>query len=518
MNLFGFKIQRNEETHASFAPKEDEDGAVRVTEGGIFGTYLELDGAIKSEAELVNRYRDMAMYPEVDSAIDDIVNEVIVQEPEVPTVELMLDELKVSDSIKTTITNEFKEIQNLLDFNQLSYEIFRRWYVDGRLYYHVIIDNDNPKRGILELRYIDPRKIRKIKPVKKQRVGTGVESTTISINTEDFFIYNEAGFTKSNSPSLTNTQSATTGLKLSKDSIIHCTSGLATTSGDLVVGYLHKAIKPLNILKAMEDAIVIYRIARAPERRIFYIDTGNLPRQKAEQHMRDQMAKFKNTLTFNPTTGEVKSGKRYLNMLEDFWLNRRGEGKGTEITTLPGGQTLADIDDILYFQKKLYKALNVPVSRLEPESQFVIGRSSEISRDEIKFAKFVTRLRVKFSNLFLRILERQLILKNIISPDEWETFKENIKFKFSTDNYFAELKEMEILRERISVLRDVDDYTGKYYSAEWIRKQILRQSEDDIKEIDDQIQDELENPQFNPPEPSVAEQPTDSEQSDDQSQ
>lgn len=500
MNIFGFKIKRNDEPLLSFTPKLDDEGAVVVNEGGIYGTYVDLDGTIRTEAELVNRYRDMAQYPELDYAIDDITNEVITQEPEVPTVELILDDLEQPEKVKNVLLEEFENILRLMEFNSIAYEIFRRWYIDGRLYYHAIIDNDDPSKGILELRYIDPRKIRKVKPVSRKRVGTGLNSTTIAIDSEEYYIYNESGFGMTRTPGVNPEQTVAAGIKISKDSIVHCTSGLSSINGDLVLGYLHKAIKPLNVLKAMEDALVIYRISRAPERRIFYVDVGNLPKHKAEQYLKDQMNRFKNKLVYNADTGEIRNNYRHQTMLEDFWLARRDGQRGTEITTLPSGAALDQIEDVRYFQNKLYRSLNVPISRLESDSQFTFGRASEITRDEVKFAKFVNRLRGKFSVLFLKILERQLILKNIITPDEWDEFKENIRFKYAQDNYYAELKESEMLRDRMSILRDVDEYQGKYFSAEWIRRHVLRQTDDDIKEIDKEIKAELDNPQYNPPE------------------
>lgn len=495
MDLFGFEIKRKLQEPVSFAPETNEDGAVVVAEGGVYGTYVDLDGSIRTESELVNKYREMSQHPEVDMAIDDIVNEVITQEPEVKVVELNLDDLKQSDRVKKVINDEFAEVLRLLEFNSLSYDVFKRWYVDGRLYYHAIIDEAEPKRGIVELRYVDPRKIRKVRETKRKKVASQV--TTYQTASE-YYIYNDKGFSKTagNANIPTNTIG---GLKIAKDSIIHCTSGLTSINGDLVQSYLHKAIKPLNQLRSMEDSLVIYRISRAPERRIFYIDVGNLPKMKAEQYLRDVMTRFKNKIVYDSSTGEIRDDRKFMTMLEDFWLPRREGGKGTEITTLPGGQNLGQMDDVIYFQRKLYKSLNVPITRLDPEIQFNLGRATEITRDEVKFAKFVNRLRNKFSQLFLKILERQLILKQICTPEEWEDFKEVIRFKFAQDNYFAELKETEILRDRIAMLRDIDDFAGKYYSHEWIRKHILRQSDEDIEEIDDQIEEEQDNPQYNPP-------------------
>ena len=500
MELFGFEIKRPRPDPVSFAPKQTDDGAAIVAEGGAYGTYVDLDGSIRTEAELVNKYREMGLYPEVDQAIDDIVNEVITQEPEQEAVELILDDVEMTDRIKKLFIDEFKNVLNLLEFNQLSYEVFRRWYVDGRLYYHVITDEENPKNGITELRYVDPRKIRKIKEQKRKKSVNNVSMVQDGL---EYYIYNDKGFAKT-SGNASIPSNTIGGLRIAKDSIVHCTSGITSINGDLVQSYLHKAIKPLNQLKAMEDSLVIYRISRAPERRIFYIDVGNLPKMKAEQYLRDQMTKFKNKLVYDSSTGEIRDDRKFMTMLEDFWLPRREGGKGTEITTLPGGQNLGQMDDVMYFQRKLYKSLNVPISRLDPEVQFNFGRSTEITRDEVKFAKFVNRLRNKFSTLFLKILERQLILKGIITPDEWDEIKQSVRFKFAQDNYYAELKESEILRDRMSILRDVDDYVGKYYSHEWVRRKVLHQSDEEIEEIDGQIMDEMDNPQYQPQEQQPA--------------
>jgi len=494
MELFGFEIKRPRPDPVSFAPRQTDAGAAIVAERGAYGTYVDLDGSIRTEAELVNKNREMGLYPEVDQAIDDIVNEVITQEPEQEAVELILDDVELTERIKKIFIEEFKSVLNLLEFNQISYEVFRRWYVDGRLYYHAIIDESNPKNGIVELRYIDPRKIRKIKEQKRKRA---VNNVTMIQDGQEYYIYNDKGFAKT-SGNASMPASTIGGLRIARDSIIHCTSGITSLNGDLVQSYLHKAIKPLNQLKAMEDSLVIYRISRAPERRIFYIDVGNLPKMKAEQYLRDQMTKFKNKLVYDSSSGEVRDDRKFMTMLEDFWLPRREGGKGTEITTLPGGQNLGQMDDVIYFQKKLYKSLNVPVSRLDPEVQFNFGRSTEITRDEVKFAKFISRLRNKFSVLFSKILERQLILKGIITPDEWDEIKQNVRFKFSQDNYYAELKESEILRDRMALLRDVDDYVGKYYSHEWIRRKILHQSDEEIEEFNGQIADEANDPRYQP--------------------
>lgn len=485
MQLFGFEIKKKSEDQpsVSFAPKQTDDGAMVVQGGGVYGTYVDLDGSIRTETELVTRYREMSQHPEVETAIDDIVNEAIVGDPEKEPVEINLDDLDQPDKIKALITDEFKKVLELLEFNEYSYETFRKWYIDGRLYYHVIIDNNNPRDGIQELRYIDPKNIRKIREQKKKKTENGVP---VVQDGAEYYIYSEKGFVKS--PGTTSTQSQ--GIRIAKDSIVNVMSGMVNPNGDLVLSYLHKAIKPLNQLRSLEDSLVIYRISRAPERRIFYIDVGNLPKMKAEQYVRDMMVRFKNKVVYNSDTGEIRDDRKFMTMLEDFWLPRREGGKGTEITTLPGGQNLSQIDDIVYFQRKLYKALNVPISRLEPETVYNLGRSTEISRDEIKFSKFVERLRTRFSQIFTKILQRQLILKGIVTLEEWPEFARAIRFDYSIDNYFAELKETEILRDRVSMLRDIDDYVGKYYSNEWVRKHVLHQTEEEIKEINQQVEDE----------------------------
>ena len=498
--LFGFEIIRKKPQAElpSFAPKLEEDGALVVSEGGAYGQYVDLEGAVRNEAELVSKYREISMHPDVEMAIDDIVNEAIVMDPKKEIVTLNLDDLEQPENIKKMILKEFDNTLELLEFNQHAYEIFRKWYVDGRLYYHAIIDEKAPREGIKELRYIDPRKIRKIKTQKRVKAN---KNTNLIINktSEEFYIYNDKGFAKAPTQGSTYNDPASQGIRIAVDAVVNTSSGLVNVNGDMVIGYLQKAIKPLNQLKSMEDSLVIYRISRAPERRIFYIDVGNLPKMKAEQYLRDIMTRFKNRVVYDANTGEIRDDRKHMTMLEDFWLPRREGGKGTEITTLPGGQNLGQIDDIVYFQRKLYKSLNVPISRLDPEQNYSFGRATEISRDEVKFAKFVTRLRGKFSELFNRILEKQLILKGIITSEDWQEFRTNFKYEYSEDNHFAELRNTEILRDRISMLRDIDDYAGKYYSHEWIRRNVLYQTEEDIEEIDEQIAEEQDNPQYNPP-------------------
>ncbi len=507
MNLFGFQIKRKADEMAeqpiSFTPQKHDDGAVEISSGGAYGTYVDLDGSIKTESELVTRYRDMSMHPELEQAIDDIVNEAIVTDYDEKIVNLILDDIpELSEAIKKKMRDEFDTILSLFEFNNQGYELFRRWYIDGRLYFHLIIDDKNPRAGIQEIRYIDPRKIRKIRETRRKK-PTNVDKNvnlTVPVLANEYYIYNEKGFDKQK-----NTWTAQQGvgvgaLKIAKDSVLHTTSGLTNLNGDLVLSYLHKAIKPLNQLRALEDATVIYRISRAPERRIFYIDVGNLPKIKAEQYLRDVMTRFKNKVVYDAQTGEIRDDRKFMSMLEDFWLPRREGGKGTEITTLPAGQNLGELDDVVYFQRKLFRALNVPISRMEPEATFNFGRATEISRDEIKFAKFITRIRNRFSLMFLKTLERQLILKNIITSEDWKKIHQKIKFDFARDNHFEELKTAEILRDRLSTLQTLNDYAGKYYSHEWIRKNVLKQDDDEIEQIDKEIKEEMNNPQYNPQE------------------
>ena len=496
--LFGFEIKRKqaEKEYPSFAPKQEDDGALVVAEGGAYGTFVDMDGAIRTEAELVSKYREMAMHPEVELAVDDIVNEAIVIDPQEELVTINLDDLDQPDRVKKLIREEFENVLGLLEFHQHAYEVFRKWYVDGRIYYHLIIDEQNPREGIKELRYIDPRKIRKIKAQKKKKISSDSREK-VTVTQDEFYIYNEKGFGKAPAhETYTNVDSK--GIKIAPDSIVNVSSGLVNVKGDLVIGHLQKAIKPLNQLKSMEDSLVIYRISRAPERRIFYIDVGNLPKMKAEQYLRDVMTRFKNRVVYDAGTGEIRDDRKHMTMLEDFWLPRREGGRGTEITTLPGGQNLGEIEDIIYFQRKLYRSLNVPVTRLDTETQYNFGRATEVSRDEVKFAKFITRLRTRFGMLFTKVLEKQLILKGIITSEDWPLFKLNMRYDFTEDNHFAELRNTEIMRDRVSMLRDIDDYLGKFYSHEWVRKNILYQTDDDIQQIDAQIIEEMKNPQFNP--------------------
>jgi hypothetical protein len=490
--IFGYEFKRKaKEELPSFAPpKDSEDGATVITAGGAYGTYVDLDGTVRSEAELVTRYREMSLQPECDAAIDEIINESIaIDEKEL--VEINLEEVKISDPVKKIIKEEFQNCLNILEFNKYAYEIYRRWYIDGRIYYHVVIDDKNPKDGIKEIRYIDPRKIRKVREVQKKRIrGTDNPADTVVTKTvNEYFIFNDRGFNfgnKSVGPS-------TTGLKIAKDSILYVVSGLTDNQGTMVLSYLHKSIKALNQLRTLEDALVIYRLARAPERRIWYIDVGNLPKMKAEQYVRDIMVKHKNRLIYDAQSGEVRDDRKFMTMLEDYWLPRREGGRGTEVTTLPGGQNLGQMDDVLYFQKKFLQTLNVPVSRLNSDALFSLGRATEITRDELKFNRFIVRLRARFAILFTKLLEKQLILKGITTPEDWAEIAGQIKYDFSKDNYFAELKNSEITQGRIELARNIQDFAGKYYSHKWIRENILQQSEDDIEESDSEIIQEAQS-------------------------
>ena len=481
-DFFGFEIKRKSEepVRPSFVPNTDEDGTGVITSGGHFGAYLDLDGdKAKNEIDLIYKYRDIAAQPECDSAIEDIINESIVGDNDEAPVNLILDQLEISDKIKESIKNEFETVLRLLNFNSYAHDIFRKWYVDGRLPYHIIIDDKTPKSGIKELRYIDPTKLRKVKEIeetKDPKTGANIISKI-----DEYFLFQDS-----------NMSATSTGLKISPDAICYATSGMLDPSRKRILSYLHKAIKSVNQLRMMEDSLVIYRISRAPERRIFYIDVGNLPKGKAEEYLKGIMSQYRNKLVYDAKTGDIKDDRKHMSMLEDFFLPRREGGRGTEITTLPGGENLGQIDDIIYFQKKLYKSLNVPINRLEQEQQFSIGRSTEISRDEIKFKKFVDRLRKRFSDLFNQLLRTQLILKGIITAQDWNEWKTYIAYDFIKDNYFSELKEAEMLRERFEMLGTVDEYAGKYVSIEWISKTILKMDDDSMKEMEDQIKAEKE--------------------------
>ena len=489
-SLFGFTISRKEDENSqavqqSFTPPVNDDGALTITSAAYYGTYVDLDGSAKNEIELIGRYREMAMQPEIESAIDDIINEAICQDDDGKNIRMILDELKQPDKIKKSLQAEFNTVLRLLNYNQMAQDVFRRYYVDGRLYYHIIVDREAPTDGIKELRYIDPRKIRKVREVKKSKdERTGVEVANV-IN--EYYIFNDKVISGSSS------NFGPVGVRITTDSIINVVSGLMDSRRAVVLSYLHKAIKPLNQLRMIEDATVIYRISRAPERRIFYIDVGNLPKLKAEQYLRDIMVKYKNKLVYDAVTGEVRDDRKFLSMMEDFWLPRRDGGKGTEITTLPGGQNLGELEDVKYFEKKLYKALSVPVSRLNPESSgFSLGRTNEITRDELKFAKFVDRLRNKFSNLFDQAMRVQVVLKGICTAEEWDMMKENIYYDFIKDNNFTELKDAELMTNRLGLLQTIDPYTGRYFSQLWIQRNVLRLSDDEIEEMDKEIEMEKE--------------------------
>ena len=486
-SLFGFTISREKEeaeqvSQQSFAPPSQEDGALTITSAAYYGTYVDLDGTAKNEVELISRYREMAMQPEIESAIDDIVNEAITQDDDGQTVKIILDNLQQPEKIKKAIKEEFETILRLMNFKRMSQDIFRRYYVDGRLYYHVLIDKEMPQAGIKELRYIDPRKLRKVREMRKQKDDrTGAEVMKV---VNEYYIYNDKVVTGSSS------NYGPVGVRITTDSIVSIVSGLMDSRRAVVLSYLHKAIKPLNQLRMIEDATVIYRISRAPERRIFYIDVGNLPKLKAEQYLRDIMVKYKNKLVYDANTGEVRDDRKYMSMLEDFWLPRREGGKGTEITTLPGGQNLGELEDVKYFQKKLYGALNVPISRLEPNQGFSIGRVAEVTRDELKFNKFIERIRSKFSEVFDHALRVQCVLKGICTAEEWDLFKENIYYDFIKDNNFSELKEAELMTNRLTLLGSIDPYVGSYYSRAWVQREVLRMNDDDIKLMDDEIDEE----------------------------
>lgn len=484
LKLFGFelkKVQKNKkedpEKLPSIVPKTDDDGAGYVTASGAhFGQYIDIEGnEAKDNAELIKKYRGIAQHPEVDAAIEDIVNESISGSDMEAPVDINLDHVEASDKVKKIISEEFDNICSMLNFTELAHDMFRSWYIDGRLVHHLVVNESNLKAGIQEIRPIDAVRVRKVKEVEyKKDPKTGAQLVD---KVNEFYIYQETAGTNQ-------------GVKLSVDSVSYITSGLLDPTRRRVVSYLHKAIKPINQLRMMEDSLVIYRLARAPERRIFYIDVGNLPRGKAEQHMKDIMSRYRNKLVYDANTGQLKDDRKHMSMLEDFWLPRREGQRGTEITTLPGGENLGQIDDIIYFQKRLYRSLNVPINRLEQEAQFSLGRTTEISRDEVKFQKFVDRLRRRFSHLFLNILKKQLLLKGIITEDDWEQWKNNITIDFLRDNYFSELKDAEILRERLQTMDQISQYVGEYFSREWVMKNVMMFSDEDIEEMKKQVESE----------------------------
>jgi hypothetical protein len=519
MYLFGYEIRRkqdNEEQPKSFAAPLNDDGAVNIESsavGGAYGYFLDIEGSAKTESELVTRYRSMALQPEIQQAVDEIVNEAINIDYNDRAVEIVLEDTELPDKVQEVIVEEFDNILRLLDFSNQGYEIFQRFFVDGRINYHIIIDEKDLKRGVVELRYLDPRKIRLIRENDKSEKDkqTGIPIRKIK---KEYYMYSENGF----GSAVTKTggdMNSMTGFRISKDSIARVTSGLMNETQSLVLSHLHRAIKPLNQLRILEDATIIYTLTRAPERRIFYVDVGNLPKAKAEQYLADMMARHKNKLTYNSTTGEVGDSRKFMTMTEDFWFPRREGNRATEIDTLAGGATLTDNDNLTYFQKKLYKSLGVPISRLEPENMYSFGRVSEMTRDELRFSKFVRRLRVRFSILFDTILEKQLILKGILTPEEWIEIKDSIRYDFMKDNYFEELKNMEILREKLSTLRDIDDNVGKYFSREWVQKNVLFMSEEEIKEMRKEIDRERKAGEYKDPDEVEAEEEPDFDDSED---
>jgi len=496
IKLFGFTlgakdvVQKEDPEQASFAlPSASiDDGAVTVTQNAYYGTYVDLEGSVRNEIELITRYREMSNHPELDMAIDEIVNEAISHDEAGKVCDIVMDNLKQPESIKKKINEEFQAILKMLNFSNLADDLFKRWYIDGRLFYHVIVNDKNPKEGIQELRYIDPRKIRKVREIKKDRdPKTGA---SIIVSTAEYYVFNDKGQTTQ-----TFTSNVGQGIRIAPDSIINVNSGMMDAKNTFVISYLHKAIKPLNQLRMIEDAIVIYRISRAPERRIFYIDVGNLPRGKAEQYLRDVMVKYRNKMVYDANTGELRDERKHMSMLEDFWLPRREGGKGTEITTLPAGQNLGELEDVKYFQKKLLQCLNVPYSRLEENGGGFagMGRSQEVTRDELKFAKFVTRLRNKFTQLFDHALRTQLVLKGICTLEEWEDFKEDIYYDFQKDNNFTEMRASELLQNRLQMLQLVDPYIGRYFSNHYVKNKILMMTDEEIDELDEQLAEEKDS-------------------------
>ena len=483
--LFGFSFKKKEGKSRAPSPIQpsSDDGATSYIAGGYYGQYLDLDGNFKTEYDMVKKYREMAMHPEVDEAIEDIIHEAIVADQNDSPVQVNLDNLEVSDSVKTMIRDEFDYIKNLFGFDSKAHEMFRRWYIDGRMYYHKVIDLDAPQEGIKELRYVDPHKIKKVRQITKPKTADEFMKYDFGKG-EEYFIYNPKGL---------NNTSANSGIRIAKDAICYTTSGLMDTNRNIVLSYLHKGIKVLNQLRMIEDSLVIYRISRAPERRIFYIDVGNLPKQKAETYLREVMGRYRNKLVYDANTGEIRDDRKYMSMMEDFWLPRREGGRGTEITTLPGGQNLGELTDVQYFQTKLYKALNVPAGRLDSQQQFNIGRSAEITRDELKFTKFVGKLRKKFSDIFNDTLKTQLILKSVITPEDWDDMKEHIQYDYLYDNHFTELKNLEMMTEKLNVIAAMDPYVGKYFSTDYIRSEILGQTETQIEEIDAQMKDDIDS-------------------------
>jgi len=498
VTLFGFtlgkkdivQVEKPEQASFSLPTETIDDGAVTITQNAHYGTYVDLEGSIRNELELITRYREMSNHPECDMAIDEIVNEAITHDTDGKVMDINLDNLKQPESIKKKIIEEFNNIQKMLNFSNLADDLFKRWYIDGRIYYHVIVNDTAPKEGIQELRYIDPRKIRKVREIQKDRDSkTGAQ---IIKSIAEYYIYNDRGAATQSFTASTNQ-----GLRIAPESIINVNSGLMDAKNTFVISYLHKAIKALNQLRMIEDAVVIYRLSRAPERRIFYIDVGNLPKGKAEQYMRSIMTQYRNKLVYDANTGEIRDERKHLSMLEDFWLPRREGGKGTEITTLPAGQNLGQMEDVQYFQKKLLQSLNVPISRLDPQQGagiMGIGKTTEVTRDEVKFNKFINRLRNKFSRIFDDALRVQLALKGICTTEEWDEFKEAIYYDYKKDNNFVEMREAELIRERVLTATQLDPFIGKYYSSKWVKKNVLRMTDEDIEEMEKEIEEESSQP------------------------
>ena len=500
--LFGFQINRKEGQKGQSPVPPSADEPVSIAAGGYFGTYVDTDATARNEFELIRRYRDMSLHPEVDSAVDEIVNEFVVSDANDSCVEVDLNNLEVGAGVKRKIRDEFDKIKQMLNFDNRAHEIIRSWYIDGKLYYHKVIDLDNPKKGILELRYIDPLKIRKVrqklgKDSQDPRINRAIKGTALEYewgNYIDYFLYNPKGYLRGGALGPVGDMSNSQGIKIAADSIAFCSSGLQDLNKRMHLSFLHKGIKSLNQLRMIEDALVIYRLSRAPERRIFYIDVGNLPKVKAEQYLRDVMARYRNKLVYDASTGEIRDDKKHMSMLEDFWLPRREGGRGTEIATLPGGQNLGELKDVEYFKKKLYNSLNLPPSRLTDDNKgFNLGKTTEVLRDELKFTKFIGRLRKRFGELFHDILKTQLILKGVISPEDWDDMKEHIQYDFLFDNHFNELKEQELMMQRINLATQMDPFVGKYFSIEYIRKQVLQQNEKEYKEIQKQMDGEIDS-------------------------
>ena len=518
--LFGFSIddsyKKPSETVVSPVPKSNEDGADYYLASGFYGQYLDVEGVFKTEYDLIRRYREMALHPEVDSAIEDIIIEAIVADQNDSPIQIDLENLNVGPQIKDIIRGEFQYIKEMLDFDKKAHEIFRNWYVDGRIYYHKVIDLEKPEEGIKELRYIDALKIKYVREQNKKGGANAIQYTNNNrpggsdnpLDAEfpgltEYFIYTPNSYQKNQYGSVAVTGQQKDAVKFARDAIAYCTSGLVDRNKHTVLSYLQKAIKALNQLRMIEDSLVIYRLSRAPERRIFYIDVGNLPKAKAEQYLREVMARYRNKLTYDANTGEIRDDKKYMSMMEDFWLPRREGGRGTEISTLPGGQNLGELTDVEYFQKKLFRSLNVPESRMADNSSFSLGRSSEVLRDELKFSKFVGRMRKRFSNLFHDILKTQLILKNVVTPEEWEQMSDHIQYDFLYDNHFSELKDAELMQERLGLVATADPYIGKYYSVNYIRRKILRQTDQEITEEDAIIAAEKEDGTIPPTEQEI---------------